>query len=103
MTATALRGRHSTDPRVSDRANKTTGASGEFCPHPDVLAVVRQIGYMQPSQIRQLQRVYNRVIANADADFDFGGYVLTMLRRSGSVPVDRIVGERVANQLTALR
>lgn len=90
-----------TEPQVSDWATKTIEASGEVC--PEVEAVAREIGYVQPAKLRYLQRLYNRFIENGQTDWDFGAYVLSYLRKGGevsrSVPVDGAVGERVARRL----
>lgn len=101
MTALALRGRDSTAVRGEalpmPRIGQARPDGGEW--HPDVLAVARDMGVTHPRTLAQLQALYDRAVANADADFDFGGHVLTRLTRGGSKPVDNAVGERVASRL----
>ena len=101
MTAPALRGRHSTEPRQPERATKADECMGQPCPHhPDVHAAAAAVGMTRPRALDALQRLYDRLVANADADFDFGSAVLTYMTRHGSRPVDLAVGERVAWRLT---
>lgn len=100
MTAAALRGLHSTDPQPPDWANNPKPSIEQPCPfHPDVIASARAIGMQRDRDLRHLQRLYDRFTANADADYDFGGHVLTYLRRRGSVPVDIATGERATKRL----
>lgn len=70
----------------------------EVC--PDVAAFAASRGITRPRDLRYLQRMYDRAMAQADDAFDFGGYVLARTRgRRGSVPVDSRVGERVARRI----
>ena len=71
----------------------------EVC--PDVLAVAAEFGITRDRDLARLQDLYDRTMASADADFDFGTFVLARTRgRRGSAPVDSRVGERVARRLT---
>ena len=97
--------RNSTDPRVSDRATKTIGASGEVC--PEVAEVVAQLGYVNPAKLAWLQQKAERLRASRDQRVDDPA-VLTMVRhgksdsRGGSVSrsviVDATVGEFAARR-----
>lgn len=67
---------------------------------PDVLAVAAEFGITRDRDLAHLQALYDRTMASADADFDFGGFVLARTRgRRGSVSVDNAVGERVARRI----
>ena len=66
---------------------------------PEVSDICTELGFTTPSKQRLLQRLYDRCMENAQTDFDFGGYVLTYLRRSGSRPVDLATGERATKHL----
>lgn len=71
---------------------------GELCPDEiEALAAFRGAGvYISPSR---LHKMYVRVMASHDADFDFGGHVLTMIRNRRSVPVDLQTGERAVKRM----
>lgn len=104
MIAEALRGRTSTDPQPPDWATNPKPSIGQPCPyHPDVMAVAQQMGITRERGVRHLQRLYDQMVANADADFDFGGHVLTYMTRRGSVPVDTATGERATKRVLAGR
>ena len=76
MTATALRGRHSTDPRRPERA---THPMRDI--HPDVLAVARDMDVTRPRTIAHFQRIYDQMI---DASIEgLHAYVLTYVDPSG--------------------
>ena len=78
---------------------QTKPLGADLC--PDVLAVAAEFGITRDHDLAHLQRLYDRAMASADADFDFGTYVLARTRgRRGSAPVDSTVGERVARRLT---
>lgn len=76
MTATALPGRTSTDPRRPERA---THPMREF--HPDVLAVARELGVTRTRTLAHLQGVYDQMItASIDG---LHAYALTYLDPTG--------------------
>lgn len=77
--------------------DKLDRSMGQLCPEEvEVLEAIRATGaYISPSK---LHAIYQRVTASADTDYDFGAAVLTMIRRGGSVAVDRTVGERVVRK-----
>lgn len=101
MTAPAPRGHHSTDPQHPDWATKAEGSIGQPCLHPDVIAAAAAAGITRDRDLRHLQRTYDRMLATADADHDFGGHVLTMhdKRTRQTRPVDLAVGERATRRL----
>lgn len=77
MTATALRGRPSTDPRRPERA--THPMTEGF--HPDVLAVARDLGVTRPRTLAHLQGIYDQMItASIDG---LHAYALTYLDPTG--------------------
>ena len=103
MTALALRGTPNPEQGEAHRkANRseTAPSIGQLC--PDELRVLREIrqagGSIKPSK---LHAIYERVTANADADFDFGAHVLTYLSktRHASIPADIAVGERAVRRI----
>lgn len=96
MSRSGPRGRTAED---RDASRTQVGPSGvELCPvEVEVLAQVRETGaYISPSR---LHGMYVRFVESGQADWDFGGAVLTYLTRGGSRPVDLAVGERVARRL----
>lgn len=101
MTAPAPRGHHSTDLRVLPdyQGDEASDPHAQF--HPDVLAAARAMGGVTDYKLRRLQRQYDRATADADADHDFGGHVLTMhdKRTRQTRPVDLAVGERATRRL----
>ena len=99
MSPTALRG--ITHPNPEPGPANQTPSRGELC--PDVLAVARDLGVTRARDLRHLQALYDRYTAAADADWDFGGHVLTYLRGRQSVPVDIQTGERATRRLDKQR
>lgn len=96
MTATALRGRHSTEPQSPTWATKPMNQTAEPCPyHPDVLAIARQLGITRPRALAHLQRLYDETAARADADFDFGAYVLAYADPTGETATARALRAQV--------
>jgi len=103
VTALALRGTPNPEQGEAHRdasRSKLAQSMGDLC--PDEVAAYRAIReageYISPSR---LHAMYERVTANADADFDFGAHVLTYLSktRHASIPVDVAVGDRVVKRL----
>lgn len=86
MTATALRGHPSTDPRRPERA---TNPMREV--HPDVLAVARDLGVTRPRTITHLQKVYDQMIA--DSIDGLYAYALTYLDPTGERATNRALHE----------
>ena len=93
MTATALRG---TEARRPERTTNPKEAWDSHV-HPDVLAIARDMGVTSPRTLRHLQARYDALMADAVDNLPVGA-VLTKLRRSGSVPVDRMA-ERITGRL----
>lgn len=86
-------------PRGTRAPASTPPSIGSACPDTD--AAIEEIWAAcvaagTPTSRRRLRHLYSRYLENAQAEWDFGGYVLTYLSRRGeSVPVDATVGERV--------
>ena len=67
--------------------------------HPDVLAYADElVGAVTPYRLRWLQRQYDRGLLHRERREAEASVLVMTMGRSGSVPVDRRVGERVANQ-----
>ena len=96
MTAPPVEREIQTDPRCHTGSPRPE-ALGEVRLHPDVVGLCRELGFTRPSKQVWLQRKYDALMADAVNGLDHGA-VLTMLRRSGSVPVDRM-GERITRRL----
>ena len=107
MSPPAQSGTTQTEPRNLGRAINQMPSMAPPCPqpdyHPDVLAVARQAGITRDRDLRHLQRLHDRYVASADADWDFGAQVLTFMRRRQSIPVDTTTGERAAKRLDKQR
>lgn len=95
MTASALRGRPSTEPQSPIWAAKTKIPGDECALHPDVLAVARQLGVTRPRALRHLQRLYDIAAAEADAQFDFTRYVLAYADPTGEKATARALRDEI--------
>ena len=76
----------------------TPQTMGQPCPDVERVWTECQAAGVPVSR-RYLRGLYSLYLENAQTDWDFGGWVLTYLTRSGSRPVDGAVGERVASGL----
>ena len=67
--------------------------------HPDVLAYADElVGAVTPYRLRWLQRQYDRGLLHREAREAEAPVLVMTMGRSGSAPVDRRVGERVASK-----
>ena len=67
--------------------------------HPDVLAYADElVGAVTPYRLRWLQRQYDRGLLHRERREAEAPVLVMTQGRSGSVPVDRRVGERVASR-----
>lgn len=100
MSVLALRGQLPTEPQRR-LGNQPKTSMGGVCPAVAEVAAIH--GITRPRTLAHLERIYWQAIENGQTDWDFGGYVLTYLRKRGevqrSVGVDISVGERVARRL----
>lgn len=94
MTATALRGHHSTEPRAVDRATNTTRQRAEAC--PDVVAYhreLREAGWnLSLSAVRRFMKLYR---ATYDDTEGFLAYLLDYLDLTGETATNRALRAQV--------
>lgn len=85
--------------QTSNPSQVLLGQQGDDGLHPDVLAYADElVGNVTPYRLRWLQRQYDRgLMTRAQLEAETPVLVMTM-GRSGSVAVDRRVGERVARK-----
>ncbi len=96
MTALALRGEHSTDPLAVDRDTNTTRS-------PEVEAYLAQVRDTLRANGRRmslsgLRRLYWRWLETAQADFDFGRWVLAYADPTGDTATGRVFREQMTRR-----
>ena len=99
MTATALRGHHSTEPLAVDRDTNTT-SSPEVDTLDAYLAEVREQLRADGQRISRsgLRRLYWRWLETAQTDFDFGRFVLAYADPTGDTATSRVFAEQMARR-----
>ena len=99
MTAPAPCGAPQTDPRVLPGHQGDDEHREDSALHPDVLAYADElVGAVTPYRLRWLQRQYDRGLLHRERREAETPVLVMTMGRSGSVPVDRHVGERVARK-----